>query len=96
MRDAFVAGCQLQPEQPESDIAAFRRRFPTSTEQHVRDSWALFDAYAFDGGAPGAMHADRWQTTIAHSVATHGLSPFAAEQIYRPELLAPAVEYTTA
>ena len=42
------------------------------------------------------MHADRWETTIEHTAATHGLSPFAAEQVYRPELLAPAVEYAPA
>ncbi len=96
MRDAFVAGYQLQLEQPEFGIAAFRRRFPDISEQHVRDSWSLFEPYAFDGGAPGAMHADRWETTIAHTAATHGLSPFPAEHVYRPELLAPAVEYAAA
>ncbi len=96
MRDAFVAGYQLQLERPELGIAAFRRRFPDISEQHIHDSWALFEPYAFDGGTPGAMHADRWETTIAHTAATHGLSPFVAEQIYRPELLAPAVEYATA
>jgi len=96
MRDAFVAGYQLQLERPELGIAAFRRRFPDISEQHIHDRWALFEPYAFDGGTPGAMHADRWETTIAHTAATHGLSPFVAEQIYRPELLAPAVEYATA
>ncbi len=96
MRDAFVAGYELQLERPELGIAAFRRRFPDISEQHIRDNWSLFEPYAFDGGAPGAMHADRWETTIAHTAATHGLSPFAAEQVYRPELLAPAVEYAPA
>ena len=57
---------------------------------------SVYEPYAFDGGAPGAMHADRWETTIEHTAATHGLSPFAAEQVYRPELLAPAVEYASA
>ncbi len=96
MRDAFVDGFRLQLERPELGIAAFRRRFPDISEQHIRDSWALFEPYRLDGGTPGAMHADRWETTIAHTAATHGLSPFAGEQIYRPELLAPAVEYATA
>jgi hypothetical protein len=96
MRDAFVAGYQLQLERPELGIAAFRRRFPDISEQHIRDNWALFEPYAFDGGAPGAMHADRWETTIEHTAATHGLSTCPAERIYRPELLAPAVEYATA
>ena len=96
MRDAFVAGYELQLERPELGIAAFRRRFPEISEQHIRDNWSLFEPYAFDGGAPGAMHADRWETTIEHTAATHGLSPFAAEQVYRPELLAPAVEYAPA
>lgn len=96
MRDAFVAGHHLQLEQPELGIAAFRRRFPEVSEQHIRDNWALYEPYAFDGGAPGAMHADRWETTIQHTAATHGLSPFAAEHTYRPELLAPAVEHAAA
>ncbi len=96
MRDAFVAGHQLQLDQPELGIAAFRRRFPKVSEQHIRDNWALYEPYAFDGDAPGAMHAARWETTIEHTAATHGLSPFAAEQVYRPELLAPAVEYAAA
>ncbi len=100
MRDAFVAGYELQLERPELGIAAFRRRFPDISEQHVRDSWSLFEPYAFDGGAPGAMHADRWETTIEHTAATHGLSPLAPERVYRPELLAPAaapaIEYAPA
>lgn len=96
VRDAFVAGHKLQLERPELGIAAFQRRFPDISERHIRDSWALYEPYAFDGDAPGAMHEDRWETTIEHTAATHGLSPFAAEQIYRPELLAPAVEYAAA
>jgi len=96
MRDAFVAGYEAQLERPELGIAAFKRRFPDISEQHIRDSWSLFEPYAFDGGAPGAMNADRWETTIQHTAKTHGLSPFAAEQVYRPELLAPAVEYAAA
>ncbi len=96
MRDAFVAGYDLQLEQPELGIAAFRRRFPDINEQHLRDNWALFEPYAFDGGTPGAMHADRWQTTIEHTATTHRLSPCAPERVYRPEMLAPAVEYAAA
>jgi len=96
MRDAFVAGYELQLERPELGIAAFRRRFPDISERHVRDSWSLFEPYAFHGGAPGAMHADRWETTIEHTAATHGLSPLAPERVYRPELLAPAIEYAPA
>ncbi len=95
MRDAFVAGYELQLDQPELGIAAFRRRFPDISEQHIRDSWSLFEPYAFDGGTPGAMHAERWETTIEHTAETHGLSTFPGERIYRPELLAPAVEYAT-
>jgi ABC-type nitrate/sulfonate/bicarbonate transport system substrate-binding protein len=89
MRDALAAGYQLQLERPDLGIAAFRRRFPDISEQHIRDSWSLFEPYAFDGGMPGAMRADRWKTTIEHTAATHGLSPFPPERVYRPELLAP-------
>ncbi|MDQ3647690.1 MAG: ABC transporter substrate-binding protein [Actinomycetota bacterium] len=96
MREAFVAGYELQLERPELGIAAFRRRFPDISEQHIRDSWSLFEPCAFDGGAPGAMDADRWETTIAHTAATHGLSAFPPERVYRPELLASTVEYALA
>ena len=96
MRDAFVAGFELQLEQPQLGITAFQRRFPDISERHIRDSWSLFEPYAFDGDEPGAMHADRWETTIEHTAATHGLSPFAGERVYRPQLLAPAVEYAAA
>jgi len=96
MREAFNAGYRLHLEQPELGLAAFRRRFPDISEQHIRDNWALFEPYAFDGGAPGAMHADRWQATIEHTAATHGLSAFPAERVLRPELLVPAAEYAPA
>jgi len=92
MRDALVAGYELQLERPELGLAAFRRRFPDISEQHIRDSWSLFAPYAFADGAPGAMGADRWETTIEHTAATHGLSPFEPERVYRPELLASAVD----
>jgi hypothetical protein len=77
-------------------IPTCRRRFPDISEQHIRDNWALFEPLAFDGGAPGAMNADRWETTIEHTAATHGLSVLPAVRVYRPELLAPVVEYAAA
>jgi len=49
MRDAFVAGYDLQREQPEPGIAAFRRRFPDISEDHIRANWSPFEPYAFDG-----------------------------------------------
>ncbi len=96
MRDAFVAGYELQRERPELGLAAFRRHFPSVPEQHVRDNWALFEPNAFDGGAPGTMDAERWKTTIEHTAATHGSSPFPPELVYRPELLTPAADYAPA
>ena len=94
MRDAFVAGYDLQLEQPELGIAAFRRRFPDVSEEHIAANWALFAPYAFDRAAPGAMDADRWRQTIEYTAATHGLPAFPDERIYRPELLTPALEYS--
>lgn len=96
MRDAFVAGYQLQLEQPELGIAAFRRRYPDVSEEHIRANWALFQANAFVGGRPGSMDAERWRTTIYYTAATHGLSAFAGHRLYRPELLAQAPEYAAA
>ena len=96
MRDAFVAGYDLQVERPELGIAAFRRRFPGISEAHVRANWALFAPNAFVEGSPGAMDEDRWRATIDYTAATHELPVFPAERIYRPELLSPATEYSLA
>ncbi len=96
MRDAFVAGYELQRENPEPGIAAFRRRFPDISEEHIRGNWKLFEPYAFDGVPPGSMDAERWHTTIGYTAATHGLPVFPAESMYRPELLAPAPVLTLA
>ena len=96
MRDAFVAGYHLQLEQPELGIAGFRRRYPDVSEEHIRSNWALFEPNAFDGGRPGSMDAERWRTTIDYTAATHGLSVFAGDRLYRPELLAPAMAYSPA
>ncbi len=92
MRAAFVAGFDLQREQPEPGIAAFRRRFPSISDAHIRANWALFEPYAFDRVTPGSMDAERWQATIDYTAATHGVSAFPAEDVYRTELLAPAPE----
>ncbi len=87
----FVAGYELQREDPEPGIAAFRRRFPTISDEHIRSNWALFEPYAFDGVPPGSMEAERWQATLGYTAAAHGLPIFPAESMYRPELLAPAL-----
>jgi len=92
MRDAIVAGYDVQREDPEPGIAAFRRRFPRISDQHIRTNWALFEPNAFDGDRPGAMDAERWEETIDYTAVTHGLPAFPGEQIHRPELLAPTRE----
>jgi len=86
MRDAYVAGYQLQLDRPELGMAGFRRFFPDVSEQYARTNWALFAPYAFDGVPPGNMDAARWRETIAHTARTHGLSTFPGDRIYRPEL----------
>ncbi len=96
MRDALAAGYELQREQPELGIAAFRRRAPGISEQHLRTGWAAFEPYAFGGPEPLSMDSERWRRTIEYTAATHGLSGVPAEQVYRPELLAPALERTLA
>jgi hypothetical protein len=34
------------------------------------------------------MNPGRWEETIAHTAATHGLSTFPGERMYRPALIA--------
>ncbi len=92
MRDAFTAGHELRLEHPELGMAGFRRRFPAISEAHARANWDLYAPYAFDGVPPGDMDADRWRDTIAYAAETHGLPAIPAEHVYRPELLAPALE----
>lgn len=89
MRDAFTAGYKLQREQPELGLAAFRRRFPDVSEAHARANWAVHAPYVFAGVTPGSMNPGRWEETIAHTAATHGLSTFPGERMYRPALIAP-------
>lgn len=88
VRDAFVAGHQLQRENPEVGLAGFRRRFPDISEDHVRANWKLYASYAFDGGLPGSMDPDRWQDTVAYTARTHALPSVPAEQLYRPQFAA--------
>ncbi|MDQ6751795.1 MAG: ABC transporter substrate-binding protein [Actinomycetota bacterium] len=94
MRDALAAGYELQREQPELGIAAFRRHCPQRTEEHLRIGWSAIEPYVFDGRGPGSMDAERWRATIDYTVAAHGLSASAPEQVYRPELLAPALAHS--
>ncbi len=95
-RDAWIAGYELQVARPELGIAAFRRQYPDVSEDHIRANWALFARYAFDLVPPGSMDAEKWRETIDYTAATHGLSGFPGERLYRPELLAPAMAYSPA
>lgn len=92
VRDAFVAGHDLQLEQPEVGMAGFQRRYPDISEDHIRASWDRFRPYGFDRVPPGTMDADRWEATIGHTARTHGLSLFPGERLYRPEFLTPPRE----
>jgi hypothetical protein len=87
MRDALIAGHELQREDPAPGLTAFRRHFPAVSEQHARVNWALYEPSAFEDGPPSSMNAERWDDTIAYTAETHGLSPLAPERVYRPELL---------
>ncbi len=96
MRDALAAGYELQREHPELGIDALRRRLPGISEAHLRTAWSVFEPYAFGRQRPLSMDAERWQTTIDYTAATHGLSSLPPEQVYRQELLAPATSFASA
>jgi len=87
-RDAWMAGHELQREQPEMGITGFMRHYPDVSEGHIVNNWSLFEPYAFDRVQAGSMNADRWRTTIEHTALTHGLSVVPEERFYRPELVA--------
>ena len=86
MAHALARGHELQREQPEPGLSAFRRCFPHVSEQHARISWELYEPSAFDGVTPGSMDPVRWRDTIAHTAATHGLATLPEDRVYRPEL----------
>lgn len=90
MKQALVAGFELQREQPEVGIAAYRRRFPNIPIENIRASWSLFEPYCFSGPEPGCMDAGRWKTTIEYTAAAHGRPPISPDRTYWPELLSPA------
>ena len=96
VRDAFVAGYNLQVAQPELGVAGFQRHFPEISEEHIRSSWSVFEPYAFDRVAPGTMDAERWETTIRYTAKTHGLPEVPGERLYRPEYLTPSWEHPSA
>lgn len=87
MRAALAAGFELQREQPELGIAAYRRCFPKISPDHLRSSWAAVEPYVFAGPPPGAMDARSRQATIDYTATTHDLPRVAPKTIYRPELL---------
>lgn len=96
VRDAFLAGYDLQRAQPELGIAGFRRRYPDVSKEHIQASWSVFEPYAFDRVTPGTMDAERWETTIRYTAKTHGLPEVPGERLYRPEYLAPSWEHPSA
>ena len=96
VRDCFAAGYDLFRERPELGIAGYIRQYPDISEEHIRRNWAMHEPYAFAGVPAGSMDADRWRATIVHTARTHGLSEFSDEQIYRPELLTPALAQAAA
>ncbi len=83
---ALRAGFALQRERPALGIAAYRRRFPQISEEHVRSSWSIYERYALAGSRPGAMDAESWQATIDYTSAVHRLPAVSPECVYRPEL----------
>jgi ABC-type nitrate/sulfonate/bicarbonate transport system substrate-binding protein len=90
MREALAAAYHLQREHPEFGIDALRRRSPGISVNHLSTAWSAFEPYAFGGSEPLAMDAERWQRTIDYTTATHGLPRLPAEQVFRPEFVAPA------
>ncbi len=90
MKQALVAGFQLQRQQPEVGIAAYSRRFPNIPIDNIRASWSLFEPYGFAGQEPGSMDVDRWKATIEYTAAAHDLPIISPDSVYRPELLTAA------
>ncbi len=90
-REALVAAYHLQREHPRLGIDAVRRHVPRLSEDHLSTGWSVFEPYAFARAELLGMDAERWRRTIDYTAATHGLPSLSAEQVYRPELAAPAL-----
>lgn len=90
MRDALAAGYELQRAHPELGVDAVRSRLPGLSEDHLHKGWSVFEPCAFSGPGPLSMDPERWERTIEYTAAAHDLPGLPADQVYRPELLAPA------
>lgn len=91
LRQAVVAGFELQRAEPQMGADAFCQRFPKVPESDVTASWTLFEPFGFDSAEPCAMDDERWLRTIEYTAAVHRLAPPAPDQVYRPELAAAKV-----
>lgn len=86
MRDAVAAAIERQRQMPETGLDALRGRYPDVDPDEALEGWRLAEPAIFTGVPVGTMQADRWQATVDHYAAGHGLSALDPVTIYRPAL----------
>lgn len=82
MAAAVAAALDQQRLDPKAGLDALTTRYPDIHPADALEAWAAFEPYAFGGDGP-AMDDDRWQRTLAHARAAHGLPPRSPQTVYR-------------
>ncbi len=90
MVTALRAAFEQQREDPEQGLDELCRRYPAVDPDGALEEWAVLDDYLVATGQPLAMTGDQWEATIAHAVRTYGITPLAAAEVCREELLTTA------
>lgn len=90
MVEALRAAFEQQRGDPGQGLDELCRRYPAVDRDGALEEWAVLEDYLFATGQPLAMTADGWAATIAHAVRTYGITPLAAAEVCREELLAAA------
>lgn len=87
MRDALAAALELQRQQPELGVQAYRARFPQIPVDDIRLSWSSFVRHGWGDHPAGSMEEGTWDRTVAITAAAHSLPRAAPESLYRRDLL---------
>lgn len=90
MRHAVAAAVERQRQAPETGLEALRRRYTGVDPDEALEGWRLAEPAIFTEVPVGAMQAERWQATVDHYTAGHGLSATDPITAYRPELASDA------
>lgn len=82
---AVAAALERQHEVPAAGLPELAARYPGVDPAEALEGWSLAEPNVFTGAEPGSMEPARWEATLAHVAATHGLPPLTPDTVYRPQ-----------